>query len=84
MLSQTINSQPHIMDAQVRFEASPCGICGGKSGPLTDALPSTLVFPSHTVTPPNLHSHSSTTSKTARLNSVLAYNHTSHHVVSKI
>jgi hypothetical protein len=44
-MAQAVSRRPPTAEARVRYRVSPCGICGGQSGPGTDFSPSTSVFP---------------------------------------
>jgi hypothetical protein len=44
-MAQAVSRRPLTAEAQVRFQVSPRGICGGQSGTGTGFSPITLVFP---------------------------------------
>ena len=54
---QAVRCWSLTVEASVRFQTSPSGICGGQSGTKTGFSPSTLVFPCYYI-PPVLHTHS--------------------------
>lgn len=45
-VTQEVNRQHVITEAQVQFQTSPSGICGGQCGTMTGVSPSAVVFPS--------------------------------------
>jgi hypothetical protein len=44
-MAQAVSRRPPIAETRVRCRVSPCGICGGQSGPRTGFSPSNSVFP---------------------------------------
>ena len=45
--SQEFNRRHHFAEFRVRYQKSPCGICGGHCGTRPDVSPSTSLFPCH-------------------------------------
>ena len=44
-MTQAVSRRPPTAEARIRSRVSPCGICGGQSGPGTGFSPNTSVFP---------------------------------------
>jgi hypothetical protein len=53
-MAQVVSCRPLTMEAQVRAQVNPCGICGGQSGTGTGISLSSSVFPYKYIIPPSL------------------------------
>jgi hypothetical protein len=58
-MAQAVSYWSLTAEARFHVQVSPCGICGGQSGPRTGLSPSSLVFPCQYHSTMSLHTYKS-------------------------